>query len=407
MSAVAETTTDRSAPRTTFPLGYRSFHADPSINFELNRWLGPLPAAELRAAALRIASLGDWKTVMLELAERAEHDAEVADDQARARERTRAAAFFYRAVEFFLDPADADKDRVYRRFVELFDRSVAGIPHRRERIAFDGAWLPAILLAARDGGPARATILFHGGFDSLQEELFDWALVFAEGGYDVVLFEGPGQGAALRDHGMVMRPDWERPVAAVLDHFALERATLLGISLGGYLAPRAAAFEPRIERVIVCDVLDDFFECFAARAGEPVVRALTQLIETGARAEVNAVLQRIMIDTPPTGWAIRHGMHVAGAADPYEFLLWLREMKTAPFSDRITQDVLLLAGAEDHIVPLDQLWRQARNLPNARSLTVRLFTAAEQASQHCQIGNVGLALDFARSWLDFQTGGHS
>ena len=83
MSAVAET--DRRASpdrRTTFPVGYRSFHADPSINFELNRWLCALPEEELRAAAPRIASLADWKTVMLELAERAERDAdaEVAAD---------------------------------------------------------------------------------------------------------------------------------------------------------------------------------------------------------------------------------------------------------------------------------------------------------------------------------------
>jgi hypothetical protein len=95
-------------------------------------------------------------------------------------------------------------------------------------------------------------------------------------------------------------------------------------------------------------------------------------------------------------------MHVSGAADPYEFLLWLRRMSTASFSGRITQDVLLLAGAEDHIVPLHQLWRQARNLCNARSLTVRVFTAAEQAQNHCQVGNVGLALGFVREWLDFQ-----
>jgi pimeloyl-ACP methyl ester carboxylesterase len=209
----------------------------------------------------------------------------------------------------------------------------------------------------------------------MQEELFDWAMVFAEGGYDVVLFEGPGQGAALREHGLVMRPDWERPVAAVLDHFAIERATLLGISLGGYLAPRAAAFEPRIERVVVC--------------------------------ETNTLLEPAMRESPATGWAIRHGMRVAGAADAYEFLLWLREMNTAPFSDRVTQDVLLLAGTEDHIVPIHQLWRQSQNLRRARSLTTRVFTAAEQAHNHCQIGNIGLALDFVRSWLDFQTGHYS
>jgi pimeloyl-ACP methyl ester carboxylesterase len=386
----------RAAAGTTFPVGYRAFHPDPSINFELNRWLGPLPEEELWAAAPRIGSLGDWRTVMLELADRAERE-----------ERTRAAAFYYRAAEFFLDVSDPDQDRVYRRFVELFDRTVAQIPHRRVRVPYQGVWLPAIVLSAAEHAGAarpRATVLLHGGFDSLMEELFDWALVFAEGGYDVVLFEGPGQGAVLRDHGLVMRPDWERPVAAVLDHFALERATLLGISLGGYLAPRAAAFEPRIERVIVCDVLDDFFDCFATRAGEAVAALLAKLVAAGARADVNAMLERTMRESPPTGWAIRHGMHTSGAADPYEFLLWLREMSTASFSDRVTQDVLLLAGAEDHIVPLHQLWRQAQNLRNVRSLTMRVFTAAEQAHHHCQIGNVGLALGFIRSWLDFQTG---
>jgi hypothetical protein len=128
------------------------------------------------------------------------------------------------------------------------------------------------------------------------------------------------------------------------------------------------------------------------------------MVTAGARADANAILERTMAESPATAWAIRHGMHVAGAADPFDFLVWLRELRTAPFSDRITQDVLLMAGTEDHIVPLHQLWRQARNLVNARSLTIRVFTPAEQAQSHCQIGNVGLALGFVRSWLDLQTG---
>ena len=111
-----------------------------------------------------------------------------------------------------------------------------------------------------------------------------------------------------------------------------------------------------------------------------------------------------MRDSPATAWAMRHGMHVSGAADPFEFVVWLLQMSTRSFSDRITQDVLLLAGTDDHIVPFHQLWRQAKNLTRARSVTVRVFTAAEQAHNHCQIGNVGLALGFVRSWLDFQTG---
>jgi hypothetical protein len=144
-----------------------------------------------------------------------------------------------------------------------------------------------------------------------------------------------------------------------------------------------------------------------AKGGDALASALAALLVSGARGETNALLERVMAASPTTGWAIRHGMHVSGAADPHAFLLWLREINTAPFSRRVTQDVLLLAGTDDHIVPLEQLWRQARGLDGARSLTARVFTAAEHASNHCQVGNVGLALGFVRTWLDFQTGGHS
>ncbi|HEU4431285.1 MAG TPA: hypothetical protein VFT98_21175, partial [Myxococcota bacterium] len=58
----------------TFPIGYRSFHAHPSLNFELNRWLAALPEAELVAAAARIPSAREWPGVMLECADRAERE---------------------------------------------------------------------------------------------------------------------------------------------------------------------------------------------------------------------------------------------------------------------------------------------------------------------------------------------
>ncbi len=61
--------------------------------------------------------------------------------------------------------------------------------------------------------------------------------------------------------------------------------------------------------------------------------------------------------------------------------------------------MLLLAGAEDHFVPLHQLDRQARALTNAKSVTLRLFTAAENAAAHCQVGNLALATDVMLRWL--------
>ncbi|MFI5394606.1 MAG: alpha/beta hydrolase family protein [Candidatus Binatia bacterium] len=372
-----------------FPIGYRVFHGDPSLNFELNRWLSVLPEGELSTLATRIHTLADWKPVMLAAATAAE-----------ATGATLEAAFYFRAAEFFTHPGDPDKELAYERFVQLFDRALDGFAHQRQRVPYQSSWLPAVVLPAR--GREKETVLLHGGFDSFLEEFVEWGSFLTEAGYRVVLFEGPGQGAALRKSGLVMGPDWERPVGAVLDHFGIDRCTILGVSLGGYLAPRAAAFEPRIRRVIAFDVLDDFFDCFAARAGEELAQHLRHLLSARQRDVVNEMMSRLTATNPATAWTFAHGMHVSGARDPFEFLCWAEQMNTAPFSARITQDCLLLAGAGDHIVPLRQFHRQVQNLPNARSLTGRIFTASEHADNHCQIGNVGLALRFMVTWLDFQ-----
>ncbi|MBO0865086.1 MAG: hypothetical protein J2P16_08460 [Mycobacterium sp.] len=60
-----------------------------------------------------------------------------------------------------------------------------------------------------------------------------------------------------------------------------------------------------------------------------------------------------------------------------------------------------MAGAEDHYVPLGQLGAQIQTPTNARSVTARVFTRAESAQNHCQIGNLGLA---SRVILDWEVG---
>ena len=66
--------------------------------------------------------------------------------------------------------------------------------------------------------------------------------------------------------------------------------------------------------------------------------------------------------------------------------------------------MLLLAGVDDHYVPLEQLGRQAANLVHARSVTTRTFTAADEASNHCQVGNIGAALRVIQTWMAEKTG---
>ena len=69
-------------------------------------------------------------------------------------------------------------------------------------------------------------------------------------------------------------------------------------------------------------------------------------------------------------------------------------------SELVKQDVLILTGTDDHFIPLKMHDKQVKALTNARSVTGRIFTREEQAHNHCQIGNMGLALDTMLKWIE-------
>jgi len=371
-----------------YPVGYRVFHPNDIINYQINRWLPAAEEGEFTEAA-RVTSLREWEEAMLRLAGRA-----------AAQKRHLHASTYYRAAEFFMGFERPEKRDVYARYREHVERVDTGMPFERVEVAFCNGKLPAYVFRSR--GTRRDTLVLHGGFDSYVEEFLFWGAEFAEHGFDAILFEGPGQGASLREFGLTMAPEWEQPVAAVLDHFGVTECTLLGLSLGGYLAPRAAAFEPRVKRVIALGVMYDFFECLTARLGTNSGAALSRRLAAGDEAGLERLVQQIQAGNPGLSWTLAHGRHVSGTPSTCEYLRWLKRMSTASFSDRLTQDVLLLAGSEDHIVPVAQLYQQAAALTSARSVTARLFTAQDHAHAHCQVGNLRLVLDCMRQWVDFQ-----
>ncbi len=239
-----------------------------------------------------------------------------------------------------------------------------------------------------------------GGFDSYIEEWFAVLFALRDAGYEVIAFDGPGQGTALEDFNLPMTHEWEKPVKVVLDYFDLDEVSLLGFSLGGELVIRAAAYEPRVRRIIADDVLTDFSEV-VLRQVSPVVRVmLAALLKLNAALAVNSLVRRAMKRSLVIEWGVQQGMHVTGCRSPYEFLQKVRWLRTTAVSARVTQDVLLLAGEQDHYVPLHQFYDQIKTLRNVRSLTARLFTRAEQAENHCQIGNLALSLQVIVGWLD-------
>ncbi|MEL0550132.1 alpha/beta hydrolase family protein, partial [Raoultella lignicola] len=125
------------------------------------------------------------------------------------------------------------------------------------------------LFLADGSGQPRPTIIYNNGFDSTQEE--SWFAIGAAAvrrGYNVLAFDGPGQGVALRKNNLVFRHDWENVITPVID-FALTRKeiapdkiSLFGYSLGGYLVARAAAFDHRPAAIILDDGILDFHAAF-------------------------------------------------------------------------------------------------------------------------------------------------
>lgn len=242
------------------PVGFELFHRRGFLNYQLNRAhaLGFADRDELLAAAARVRSAGDCVVVF-----------EALSRQAAADGRAVNATGYMRVAEFFTPPRSAAKAERYRRYRELFDTLVAGTGVVRHDVPFAGAFLPAYLLPTTRRAAA-GTVLVHGRFDSVIEEFYPiWQRV-AAAGFDVIAFEGPGQGGARTLSGLTFDHDWEKPVGAVLDHFRLERAALVGISMGGYWALRAAGREPRIDRVVAWPAVYDWLHRLPAAMRGPV-----------------------------------------------------------------------------------------------------------------------------------------
>ena len=185
----------------------------------------------------------------------------------------------------------------------------------------------------------------------------------------------------------------------VVPPFALTDVTLMGYSLGGGLAIRAAATETRIGRVICADILTDFAQVTIRQARPATRQLLAALLALRARGAVNRLTAAAMRHSLVADWGLRQGMHTTGTTTAYDFLRGTARYETTSVSGVVTQDVLLLAGSGDHYVPRSQLAQQMSSLTAARSVTTRLFTAAEDAANHVHIGNADLPLRVMTAWM--------
>lgn len=355
---------------------------------------------------------GDIEAWYAEWRKTAERVERIADEAIRAdNDRTARSAYFrahnyYRTAEFFLlstdprrRPTYEDSRETFRKGVDLLDSPVETIDIPYEETTLPGyVFLPSDESSVADPCP---TIICLGGFDSVAEELY-FLCGISEAlarGYAVVLFDGPGQGAPLRYEGLTARPDWEQVIGPVLDaltgHDRLntERAGLVGVSFGGYYVPRAAAFEDRVAACVTFDHMHDLWRAAAyeqPRLAELMLRAPDALVNGLA-----ALGERFSLESR---WLMENSRWVFGVDSAAEFQRTLRQYSLSGIASRIDCPMLVLAGEDDHFVPLELAYEFTEML--TCPTTLRVFTTAEGAGQHCQVGNLSLATGVIYDWFD-------
>ncbi|CEJ10215.1 2,6-dihydropseudooxynicotine hydrolase [bacterium YEK0313] len=300
---------------------------------------------------------------------------------------------YWRTAEFLLKPEDERRPNAWAAQIEAFDQGlrVLGIAHTRFEVPYEGGSLRAIHYPGPAGSDAKPLVVMVGGYDSTLEELY-FVLVEAahRRGYGVLTYEGPGQGAALRRHGLTFTHEWERPNAAVLDAFlsrhpAPPAIVLVGMSMGGYLAPRAAAFDRRIDGVVAYDVFYDVASVarrFAALDADPATRQI-----------------------PGVVWAIDNARWTLGVTSVDGMIAGFAPYRLEAVAHRIAADVLILAGEADHFVPLEQAKAFEAACVAARSVETVMFDRPSGGAEHCQLGAPTLWHETFFDWMIRRFGG--
>ncbi|GEK27740.1 alpha/beta hydrolase family protein [Furfurilactobacillus siliginis] len=381
---------------------------DATFSFELVRVLSYAPFGgadvnEVLSAAQRIKS-GDFESWYNEWHRLADHVAARADAFSKAGQPLSAsntyfkASNYYRAAEFFLhgDPSDVRINDASRLSRMTFQQALklSAITYEKLAIPYEDTTMPAYFYSI-DEQP-RPTLIVHGGYDSTGEELFFQVAQSALAhGYNCLTFEGPGQGAMIREEHLAFRPDWEKVVSPAIDvlidrpNVEADKISLMGISFGGLLAPRAAAFDHRLAAVICDDGVFSFQfgQAFAAHGGT-----------SADFSQVEAKLTELMQQSTNVRWVVENGLFTFGAKSIKELFEKTDAYTLAGVADKITCPVLVCEASNDQFFKgQPEMLYNALTTPHK---TLMKFDAADGTEEHCHLGGLTYFNERVFNWLD-------
>lgn len=310
---------------------------------------------------------------------------------------------YYRSAEFYLhgnpnDPRITELSEAsfacFAKVMELNDPVIEAV-----KIPYEGTTLPGHYYKCQKALKPSPVLILMTGFDGTKEELYGMAMAALEHGMNCLVFEGPGQGEALHRQHLYFRYDYEAVVTPVvdfvlsLDGVAPGKIVLMGVSLGGYLAPRAAAYEHRLAACVANGGVYSFSDTLKNLLPD------SRFFDMASTApdKLNQSFDKMVKTNPTLKWGFEHGMFVFGVDTPAQFLLKIKDFSMEGVAEKIQCPTLIVDAEEDKMMS-----GQAKPLYDALTCekSFMLFTSEEGAGEHGQCGAKLLANERILSWID-------
>jgi hypothetical protein len=253
----------------------------------------------------------------------------------------------------------------------------------RVQVPYEDTPRPGYLLRPDVTGAARPTLVVTNGSDGSPPGLLGYGAAEAlDRGWNVFLFDGPGQQSMLFEHGVPFRYDWEAVLTPVID-FLAERPdvdasalTGYGISQGGYWITRAVAFERRMVAAVADPGVVDVSAGWTAHLPRP----LLNLLDSGQKDAFNAAMSQAGGDSAAARTLAFRGRPY-GVSDPFDLFTEVRKYQVRDVAAQVTTPLLILDPDDEQFFP-GQAKQLYGLLPGEKEIIG--FTQAQGANFHCQ-----------------------
>lgn len=329
-----------------------------------------------------------WNAMADRLFSRAEQD-EANGNRLSASSKYHRACVYYMISERMQRQSFEEREIGYKRMLEAMDRSVrtGQLNCERIEIPYEGKSYPGLFVRAEGQNGKPAPCMIHtNGLDSVKEMIF-WSGIgnhLTARGVSMLAIDHPGVGEALRLGGLPGRHDSEAWVSPAVDVLQArtdvdpERIGVMGWSLGGYYAPRAAAFEKRLALCVSWGANHVWGELQKAR------------------------LRNEGENPVPHYW--EHVMWVFGKNTLDEFMAWAPNMTLNGVVEKITVPYLITHGANDRQIPIESAHLSYDQATASAKREMHIFTPEEGGVEHVSSDNMEPSKDYISDWVAHQFG---